>query len=193
VAEDNNRLGEHTVLKVSIDQSLKWHLDLDKVQVDEPGTMNEEQRQRLVNIVTQIRPWMSGNTDNNKTINAPIETPAAPARQQPPVTTSPPVAQEAASRPAPKIDAMRGLRSLLNNEIKAPPQKGTSIVSMIDEVLQAKLLSSPLLSKSIRLEEGLMGEVVVLVGANRYNSMDEVPDPEIRAIIKSAISDWEKK
>jgi len=31
------------------------------------------------------------------------------------------------------------------------------------------------------------------VGRERYDSVDAVPDPEIRAIIKTSISDWEKK
>ena len=83
---------------------------------------------------------------------------------------------------------------MLNGELKSANEiKSTSIVAMIDEVLQAKLLSSPLLSKGIRLEEGSFGEVVVFVGTNHYPGVDAVPDPEIQAIIKSAIADWEKK
>ena len=89
---------------------------------------------------------------------------------------------------------MRGLRSLLKSDVKAPGEgKGVSIVAMIDEVLQAKLLGTTLLAKGIRLEEGSSGEVIVYVGFDRYSGVDAVPDPEIRAIIKSAISDWEKK
>lgn len=188
-AEEKNRLGEHTVLRVSIDQALKWHIDLDKVQVDDPNTISAEQRQRLVSLITQIRPWIDGKA--GQTITSP---PAATEPELPPAMTPSlaPKTPAASSSPAPKIDPMRGLRSLLNNEIKTPA-KTASIVTMIDDVLQARLLNSPLLTRSIRLEEGRTGELIVLVGSTRYNSVDEVPEPEIRAIIKTAISDWEKK
>jgi hypothetical protein len=188
---DQNRLGEHTVLRVTIDQTLKWHLELDKVQVDDPNEISVEQRQRLINLVTQIKPWMDGKSGPG---SAPLPTPqAAPER---PTLKSLSAVQPVLppNNPAPKVDALRGLRSLLNNEIKTPGKdKSNSIVTMIDEVLQAKLLGTSLLSKSIRLEEGDMGEVIVFVGKERYSAVDDVPEPEIRAIIKSAISDWEKK
>ena len=93
-----------------------------------------------------------------------------------------------------KIDAMRGFRSLLKNDIRDPEkQKGTSLVALIDEVLQAKILNSPNINKMIRLEDGPLGEVIVCVGSQRYNGVNAVPDPEIREIIQEAIADWEKK
>jgi hypothetical protein len=190
-SDENNRLGEHTILRVSIDQTLKLHLELDKAQVDDPNALSAEQRQRLINLMVQIRPWIDGTASQSITAAEPepILIKTTPSPISPPIPVQTPVAST-----APKIDALRGLRSMLKNEIKTPGQdKGISIVMMIDDVLQAKLMGSTLLSKSIRLEEGSMGEVIVLVGANRYNRVDEVPDPEIRAMIKSAISDWEKK
>lgn len=192
-AEERNRLGEHTVLKVTIDQTLKWHLELDEARQDDPSAVSPEQRQRLINIITQIRPWIDGKTAQS---NAPVQA-AQPAPEPIPARTVSPVVQAqaaASSNTAPKVDVMRGLRSLLTNDVKAPGfGKNSSIVAMIDEVLQAKLLGTSLLSQAIRLEEGAMGEVIVFVGRNSYNGVDAVPDPEIRAIIKSAISDWEKK
>ena len=188
-AEEKNRLGEHTVLRVSIDQALKWHIDLDKVQVDDPNTISAEQRQRLISLITQIRPWIDGKAGQTITSSPAATAPGLPPAMTPSLAPKTPTAS---SSPAPKIDPLRGLRSLLNNEIKAPT-KTASIVTIIDEVLQARLLNSPLLSRSIRLEEGRSGELIVLVGPNRYNSVDEVPEPEIRAMIKTAISDWERK
>lgn len=193
-AEEKNRLGEHTVLRVTIDQAIKWHVELDKVQVDDPNEMNPDQRQRLINIVMQLRPWIDGKSAQT---SAPMPTPQPimpePAPMRSPVSAIP-ANTSVASTPAPKINALRGLRSLLNNEVKSPGEmKSMSIVAMIDEVLQAKLQSSTLYNRNIRLEEGSMGEVIVYVGANRYTGVDAVPDEEIRALIKSAINDWEKK
>lgn len=192
VLVEAKRSGEHTVLKVTIDNALKWHLELDGVRLENPGVINPEQRQRLISSIAQIRPWLDGNT-------APPEyasTTPAPTPELPPLKSlqaSTVVPHPAAPAPL-KIDAMRGFRSLLNNEVKTPSdKKGTSIVAMIDEVLQAKLLGTPLMEKSVRLEEGPNGGVVVCVGSQQYTGIDSIPEPEIREVIKAAITAWEKK
>jgi hypothetical protein len=35
--------------------------------------------------------------------------------------------------------------------------------------------------------------VMVYVGLTRYNGVDDVPDPAIKAAIRDAISEWEDK
>jgi hypothetical protein len=59
--------------------------------------------------------------------------------------------------------------------------------------LQEKLPASPYASKEIHLEEGPAGEVYVLVGAQKFNGIDAVADPGIQAIIREAVSEWEKR
>lgn len=184
------KLDEHPVLKVTIDPSLKWRLDLDGVRV-EPETLTVEQRTRLVSVLVQIRPWVDGKT-------------LAPAAPKPPdpvpetvaavlVASTPVGTQPAAAAPV-RVDVARGFRTLLESDIKKPePPKPPSIVSMIDEVLQKKLESSPLAAKKIRLEEGAVGEVVVFVGATKYSGIDAVPDDDIKAIIRESITEWDKK
>ena len=70
--------------------------------------------------------------------------------------------------------------------------KPKTIVGMIDDVLQKKLETSPLQSRKIKLEDGPHGEVIVMVGAERYTGVDQVPDPEIQAIIREAIAEWDR-
>mgnify|MGYP001396278082 CR=1 FL=1 len=191
VAKETNRPGEHTVLKVTIDESLKWHLELEGTRLDNPDVISPEQRQRTVNVVVQMRPWLEGKAAPASAAPIPAAPVPEPLPQRLPVA-SPVVQPPAASAPL-KIDAFRGFRSLLNNDVKAPGEKKTiSIVTMIDDVLQAKLLGSPLMEKAIRLEEGPLGEVMVCVGSQRYEGVGAVPEGEIRDIIKSAIADWEK-
>jgi hypothetical protein len=184
------KLDEHDVLKVTIDPGLKWHLELDGVRI-EPDGLTAEQRTRLVNVVVQIRPWIDGKI---VPVAAPKPPDAGPDLAAPsslvastPVGTQPPVTSPL------RVDAVRGFRSLLENDMKKPePIKGPSIVGLIDEVLQKKLEGSPLASKRIRLEEGSVGEVVVYVGAIRYSGIDAVPDDDIKAIIREAITEWDK-
>jgi len=192
IAEEQERVGEHVVLKVSIDKTLKWRLDLDGKRLDDPNTMSAEQRQRVVSVVVQMRPWIDGKPAQ---VAAPLPEPMPEALPSLRSLSAANLSQTAIpSTPQPRVDPMRGLRSLLKSDVKAPGEgKGVSIVAMIDEVLQAKLSGTTLLDRGIRLEEGSTGEVIVYVGHDRYHGVDAVPDPEVRAIIKSAISDWEKK
>jgi hypothetical protein len=148
-----------------------------------------------------MRPWIDGKpAPAAVTVPAPAPAPVVdfqPAPEPPPL--KPQTASTAAQIPVPpppppKVDALRGLRSLLKNEIKTPDQrKSVSIVAMIDDVLQTKIPGTPFSGKGIRLEEGSFGEVIVYVDKNRYPSVDAVPDPEIQALIKSAIADWDKR
>jgi hypothetical protein len=194
-AEAAQKLDEHNVLKVTVDPALKWHLELDGIGI-EPDGLTAEQRTRLVNVLVQIRPWIDG-----KTVSAPAPITSAPpasiSAPPQPASSAPIVPPPIAGVPAtgnPRLDFGRGFRSLLDSDIRKPePPKGTSIVSMIDEVLQRKLENSPLAGKKIRLEEGSIGEVIVFVGIIRYSGIDAVPDEDIKAIIRAAIAEWDRK
>ncbi len=72
-------------------------------------------------------------------------------------------------------------------------QAPKSIVEQINEILQEKLLSSPLGNKGVRLVEDPKLGVVVWVGLNHYNGVDAVTDPEVKAILRSAAAEWEQR
>ncbi len=200
-AEEPKKVDEHIVLKVSIDPATKWLLDLDGVRV-EPAGMTAEQRTRLVNTIIQIRPWIDAKPASALQPPKPADAPAprpVPAPTPSPVTaaaSSPTslASSNAPTTPPPRVDFLRGMRSLLQNDIKkTEPPPIISIVAMIDEVLQKKLAGTPLADKKIRLEEGAIGEVVVFIDKERYPGIDSVPDEQIKAIIRAAITEWEKK
>ncbi|MCG2785866.1 MAG: hypothetical protein L6461_12240 [Anaerolineae bacterium] len=175
---------EQTALRVLFDPSMKCFVEVDGQRVSSDG-LTPEQRQRLVQVIVQIRPWIDGKAP------APATPSPSPLPQPAPIRTAAPQAAASISQTAPRIDPLRGFRSLLENEVKKKePIHLISIVAMIDEILQRKLESSPLASKKIKLEEGSMGEVLVHVGANRYSGIDSVPDPEIQALIKDAIAEF---
>jgi len=191
------RLDEHNVLKVSVDPSLKWHLELDDVKI-EPDGLSAEQRARLVNVIVQIRPWIDGKSAAPMAappnIPIPVDGPSLEERIVQAAAPEAPAAKPAAASGPLRIDFRRGFRSLLENEVKKPEVfKGPSIVAMIDDVLQKKLDRSPFSDKHIRLEEGSVGEVIVYVGVQRYSGVDAVPDEAIKALIKQAIAEWDQQ
>jgi hypothetical protein len=87
------------------------------------------------------------------------------------------------------------LQSLVQTK-KPEPEKNIaslSIVQQIDTVLQERLLNSPLAKRGIRLQESIQGGVEVYVGLNKFLAVDDVPDEEIKAAIRAAIAEWERK
>ena len=181
---------EHTALKVTLDKSLAWHLEVDGARIA-PDELTTEQRTRLVNIIVQIRPWLDGKLAPAGSAPAPI--PVSAAAPPPAVAPASPKPAEQGEKDKTKLSIGRGFRSLMANDLKVientrPP----SIVTMIDDFLQTRLAASPLANREIHLEEGSLGEVIVFVGKTRYAGVDDVPDPEIQTMIKAAIKDWEK-
>jgi hypothetical protein len=69
----------------------------------------------------------------------------------------------------------------------------TSIVAQIDEILQEILPLSPLANKKIKLTEDPDQGVVVWVDNQCYSGVDGVPDPDVRALLRSAAQEWEKR
>lgn len=66
-----------------------------------------------------------------------------------------------------------------------------SVIEEIDKILQKKLEESPLGEKGIQLMENQNQEIRIWVGLNSYNAIEEVPNPEIRALIIESVEDWE--
>ena len=49
------------------------------------------------------------------------------------------------------------------------------------------------MEKGIRLQESPEGGVLVWVGFNKYEGVENVPDDQIKAVIRAAITEWENK
>jgi hypothetical protein len=59
--------------------------------------------------------------------------------------------------------------------------------------LQARLTGSPLEDRGVFLAQSPEGGVSVYIGLTKYNGIEDVPDPEIKAAIRAAIAEWENK
>lgn len=136
----------------------------------EVDTISTGQRKRLIEVVTRMRPWIEGRSaPTPQTPPAPVSVPLTP----PTILSTPPTRPAAA--PAKKEEA---------------PQ---SMVAQIDEILQQRIMNTPLEQIGLRLEETPAGGVIVIVGSNRYAGVGEVPDPEVQNALRTAIAIWEKK
>ncbi len=154
-------------------------LELDGVPL-QPAAVTLQQRKRLIELLNLIRPWVEG-----KPIPPHPSTPpptASPAASLPPQPPSQPVRPAAAVKPAPAAPS---------TEKPKPPS--TSIVEQINDILQARIAGTALESPGIVLLESATGSVLVYVGINKYEGVDEVPDEAVKAAIRAAIAEWERK
>lgn len=116
------------------------------------------------------------------------------AKAQPIPTASAPKAEFAqpatsSTAPGPVAQAASAAATAAPVEVK----KAGSIVQQINEVLQENLRASGMTGRGISLVEDLQHGVIVYVGLQRFPGIDSVTDPEIRALIKSAVAEWERR
>ena len=81
----------------------------------------------------------------------------------------------------------------LQSDVPKASAEPKSIAGQVDEILQEKLVESPLANRAIRLMELPGKGMVVMVGLNQYDGVDAVPDADVRALIRSAVSEWERR
>jgi hypothetical protein len=171
---------EIPVLDMSMAPNGELRLKMDGQRVD-TSNLGAEQRKRLIAILTQMRPWLE---TPKKETPPPKPKPASPSQAPPsPKLSKPTLAPGTGERPpAPPPPT--------EEEVEHPPAP-ESIVAQIDSVLQARLAGTPLAAKGIRLQESPDGGVLVWVGVSKYEGIDGVPDEEIKAALRAAITEWE--
>ena len=158
-----------------------------------------EKRQLLVKVLLEIRTWLG---ESPAAVVQPVVIAAAsvpaPAVSQPTTEVTPlqPEALVQTLTPPPTKPSMNPIdlfAKAIQADSKQVSKAPKSIVAQIDEILQEKLEGSPLEKRGIRLMELPGKGMVVLVGLDQYEGVDEVPDEEIRTIIRSSAKDWENR
>lgn len=163
--------GDVQVFSVWQTNNNKVWLEMDGLRLEDKEALQAKQRQRLIDAVVSLRPWLETARPSSPTTSTSVipQKIIQPSTTVTPEMTTPRVVERANSNPAFK-----------------------SIVEQIDDILQVKLIASPFNDRGIGLVEGPDGMVIVKDGNNRYDGVDAVPDPEIKALIQRAVAEWEK-
>ena len=161
----------------------RFTLEVDGTLV--PREISPDRKKRLIELVTILRQWLDGGQSSPAALQ-----PAAPVQAQP----APDPVQVVV--PGPVVSPFQPLLQPLFPPKKPEPEKdikSLSIVQQIDTVLQARIAETSLAKRGIRLQESIQGGVEVYVGLKKFLAVDDVPDEEIKAAIRAAIGEWEKK
>lgn len=142
-----------------------------------------------------MRPWLEGRSapatpppaaPRPTTVDERLDALGGPALQREPVPQpEPPTPRREVPPPATRP-------STIAKEDR-PAAPANSIVAQIDSILQERLAGTHLEERGVFLAQSPEGGVAVYVGLTRYNGIDDVPDPEIKAAIRAAIAEWETK
>ncbi len=73
------------------------------------------------------------------------------------------------------------------------PSRPLSMVEQINNIIEQKLSKLVGVQRAVRLVEGTAGSVRVYVGVDRYDTIDDVPDAEVRRVIREAVAEWEAR
>lgn len=74
-----------------------------------------------------------------------------------------------------------------------PSLPGLNLAEEINDIVQARLRYSPLAANTvIEITSDYQGGIRIEVNNQFYNSPDDVPDPDVKELIKASIKEWER-
>ncbi len=71
--------------------------------------------------------------------------------------------------------------------------KVKSIAEQVDDILQERIKGTPLDQRGIRITEAPDGGLLIWVGIEKFNGLDEVPYEDIRDSIRKAAEEWGRR
>ena len=165
------------ILRIKKDKTI----EMDGAQL--AGPLTPEKKKRLIEIVTYLRPWIEGGSAAQAVATVP----------PPPLQTQPSPVPAAAVNPT--VTPVSFIAPGAPKKPKNPEEefKKLSIVQQIDTVLQRRITGSTLEKTGVSLKESPQGGLEVHIGNDKYETLDDVPDGEIKTAIRAAIAEWETK
>ncbi len=171
-----------------------------------PADLSAEQQEKLKRVLVEMYKWMgkpgTAGQSQAREESPQVATQALPEAPEPP--SEPPHDHEpteiAADVPfadtLPKAPELRDRLTFSRRpkpKLSEPPPPPKSIVEQIDSILQVRLARSALAGREIRMVE-LPGEGMMIVdGAQKYHGLDEVQDPELLALLRASVKEWDEK
>jgi hypothetical protein len=157
----------------------------------------DKTRVALLRVAQEWFIWLGGRIESPKTSTGQSKPLTAPKETGAPPEAFSPSQQSAAPAPiAPTRAERKSAAASVSAEgsgVIDMPTKPSSIVEQIDEILQDILIRSELANRKIKLVEDQKNGVIVWVDQKSFMGIDLVDEPEVSALIRQAVADWERR
>lgn len=187
-------------------------IEMDGQPLASAKSLTEAQRSRLCQAADDLNAWL-GRPAVLPPAPAPVAAPppeTAPAlavNQAHPAPLPPPPPSSSPSlipAPLPGTDVPQkppriGLNpvNILANALKADapklPERSLSLVAQVNDILQEKIRGTTLMQRGLMLTESLDHGMLVIIGMEKYDGIDAVPDDEIRTLIRQCVAEWSSR
>jgi hypothetical protein len=158
-------------------------IELDGKEYRRSYNLSRVQNSQVQKLILELNDWLTSTPARQLEDPEPF-TPEQPAPEGGP-------AEDATPRLS--FNPVNMVVNALQADVQRSQLPEESIISQIDDILQEKLKDSSLEGEPIRLMEQPEMGMVVMVGLDRYEDVDEVPRDEIKEIIRSAVKEWEQR
>lgn len=164
---------EEAELKIAFTEVNRW-MSVGQIPVQEQEVQMPVQEQRRM----PVEPVP--DTASSVSIPAASE---RPARVFMPASTVTPL-----SRPG----LLGSIPRAVQADVKMPAVQRT-IAQQVDEILQEMLKDSPLRQRGVRIADTPKGGLAVWVGLDQYDGVNDVPDEDVRTLLRAAVDVWKKQ
>ena len=171
-----------------------------------PGEVQDaDLRQALQTILADLKVFQTGGaSDPIGTMQPPADgsatdtalLPENASMALPPRAASAPASRATTNEPPPlPKPTMNPFKQMavLREMAKIPPTPTMTIAEQIDAVLQDHIEGTPLKERGIRMRPGPRGDAIFDLDGASYTGVEELPDEDVRGVVRAAIAEWESK
>jgi hypothetical protein len=131
--------------------------------------------------------------DQSFEANSPEPAPVEPDLAEPQPTYTPPFTTHPEEEVKPVSTELPDVVGGIFNPTPKPETDFKSIAMQINDILQFRLAGTDLASRGITLQDGPDRGVMVTLDGKQYSGVMEVPDENVRDIIRDAVVEWETR
>ena len=157
--------------------------------------LTPKEREILLKVVMDFHRWLEPSVDFAP---KPVKTDAVPAST---VVESVPVSAyqngngngRGNTQPRSSYNPVSMFANALEADVPVKTSAPQSMVAQVDAILQEKIIEAKMQKWAVRLTEFPTRGMVVLVGLEQYDGIDEVPYERVRKIIRASVAEWERR
>ena len=177
---------KHTAhLRIWSDDRDALLVEVDNQILKDAKQANPDQRTKLEAIVERLTRWLNARADQPRQMSD-VELPVRPVSGDPEPAVMPKAVKTVTPAPT-LVDAIASVTA------SKPLVNQKSMAEQVDEILQEMISTSSQSHCSVKITQDPHGGIMVLLNGWQYSGLDSVPDVEIKALIRAAAAEWERR